>query len=244
MPEGIKDEIMVAHNKASANEKLITPELSEIVEKCGCSLAGLEFRIKTIESFQRKVETDMGEKGLQQDTVISNMRDLVRYTSVSMPENLVNDCSIILNDLESKGYSLVEVKNTWTDSRNPYNGINVTLMSPNGQKFELQFHTPQSLEVKEVMHKLYEEARLPTTTLERKNELAKQMSVMSHKLIRPKNIEHIQNRKFPVIEQRENNRNNNPHERISLDERVKQIQQSIKNSQIKNRSTGLDTRDR
>ena len=40
-----------------------------------------------------------------------------------------------------KGYESVKVKNFWTNKGNPYNGINCTFKTPDGQRFEVQFHT-------------------------------------------------------------------------------------------------------
>ena len=81
------------------------------------------------------------------------------------------------------------------DKNNPYNGINTTVQASNGQKFEVQYHTDESFEIKnEKMHELYEEQRLIS------NEKSKQYSVLRDKMFAisdnmqvPKNIEVIKN---------------------------------------------------
>ena len=148
----------------------------------------------------------------------------MRYTSVSGVNKLVGNYTSVLNDLIDNGYRVIEVKNTWIDDKNPYKGVNVSILAPSGQKFELQFHTPESLEAKEVMHKLYEEARLPTTPLGRKNELVKEMCEISRVLEKPKNIELLKSIKNDVT--KTINSDKNKDERISLDDRIKKAKQS------------------
>ena len=44
-------------------------------------------------------------------------------------------------------------------------GINVEMRSPSGQPFELQFHTPDSYNIKSYTHDLYDIIRDPTQPL-------------------------------------------------------------------------------
>lgn len=87
----------------------------------------------------------------------------------------------------------MKLKNTWLDEMNPYNGINVQIEAPNGQVFELQFHTPESFELKNgVLHELYEQLRC----IDNENiimELVERMQELSNQLVRPNNIKDIQN---------------------------------------------------
>lgn len=101
------------------------------------------------------------------------------------------------DSLENKGYSIVKVKNTWTDVGNPYNGINVQLEAPNGQKIELQFHTQESFELKnsEAMYSLYEQARVLEPNSDEYFEIEDKMFELSDSLEVPDNIESIENHK-------------------------------------------------
>lgn len=58
------------------------------------------------------------------------------------------------------GYNTVEVKNYWRNKRNPYNGVNTILRSPDGQTFEIQYYTPESYKIKDKMHSDYEKWRI------------------------------------------------------------------------------------
>jgi hypothetical protein len=54
-------------------------------------------------------------------------------------------------------------KNHWNDSQ--YKGINTRWLTPQGQLFEVQFHTAESYHAKqEVTHKAYERIRNPLTS--------------------------------------------------------------------------------
>ena len=91
--------------------------------------------------------------------------------------------------MERQGYKVAAINDFWqkagTTFDTGYRGINATLISPNGQKFELQFHTPESFKLKMETHSLYEEVRLPTTPKTRKDELRKLQIEMANKISIP-----------------------------------------------------------
>jgi hypothetical protein len=63
--------------------------------------------------------------------------------------------------LQEKGYNIIAVKNHWLNPYDPYQGVNVKILSPSEQKFELQFHTRESFDLKSgELHELYEKQRL------------------------------------------------------------------------------------
>ena len=68
--------------------------------------------------------------------------------------------------IKSEGFELVKLKNLWTEEQ--YKGINSQWRRPEtGLRFEVQFHTPESLEAKELTHKAYERIRGPASPAER-----------------------------------------------------------------------------
>jgi hypothetical protein len=91
------------------------------------------------------------------------------------------------------GYNTVKVKNSWLDKDNPYNGINTIIQAPNGQKFELQYHTPESFGLKNgKLHELYEKQRVITDKdSEEYIDLTDKMFELSDKLAMPINIERV-----------------------------------------------------
>jgi hypothetical protein len=93
--------------------------------------------------------------------------------------------------LEKKGFKTARIKNTLANEDAPYRGVNCVIQAPDETMFELQFHTPKSLEVKEVNHKLYEEQRLDDTPEERKEELGRIMSENCKSIPTPEGLDKI-----------------------------------------------------
>jgi len=181
-----------AYLTAVEREPKITNDLQKITDEVGGELVGLDFRLKTPESFARKISTDMMETGEPENSIISKIYDTIRYTNVSTPEKLVEIYGGTVEKFEKLGYHLNRVKNTWCIPNASYKGVNAVFQSPLGDNFELQFHTTESFALKQGnLHKLYEERRLTSTSQQRKSELDNIMVELSSKLKIPKNIDKI-----------------------------------------------------
>ena len=122
-----------------------------------------------------------------------NMYDVVRYTYQSKPESMVKDYEFARTELEAKGYKFVQVKNSWLDKANPYNGVNIKMSDKNGNKFELQFHTQESLVIKNgKMHELYEkQRRIKDVNSKEYADLKNEMKKISNGMEKPSDIERI-----------------------------------------------------
>lgn len=182
-----------AYNREVANEPAITEALKKIAEANKLKMEGIENRIKTKASYLRKINKKT--RGSTDPKIIKGItesaNDTIRYTYMGEPDKLVDNFETVSRELRDQGYTLIDINNTWLDKKNPYNGLNTTFETPTGQKFEIQFHTPESLRVKEEMHKLYEEQRLETTPPQRKVELMQQMADMAEGMQAPAGIEKI-----------------------------------------------------
>ena len=120
------------------------------------------------------------------------MNDVIRYTMVSSPKDLVKNLNKTKKLFDNDSYKLLRVKNSWTNKDMAYKGVNCVFQSPNGEKFEVQFHTPESFSMKQnELHKMYEEQRLSTTSAARRAELENMMLEVSKTLEVPKDIEEI-----------------------------------------------------
>lgn len=152
------------------NEEKITKEITDLAKKAGVENIGLDFRLKTEKSALRKAKEERkNNPNLKSDKqALKSMWDLVRYTQGGTPDNLVEKGKQTLSELQSKGYKVYQIKNYWLDENSPYKGINVKMLSPEGQKFELQFHTPHNAGVKEKLHKVYEKDREETNPEKKK----------------------------------------------------------------------------
>lgn len=144
-----------------SKEENITKDVTSVAEKNNVENIGLEFRVKTKSSASDKARRDVKEKGGTQSEAAKDFSDLIRYTQGGTPDNLVEKGFQSLKLLQEKGYKIRKVKNFWLDADNPYNGVNVQLESPepDSVRLEIQFNTQHNVNVKEKMHKYYEEAR-------------------------------------------------------------------------------------
>lgn len=184
-----------AYNKIVLNEPLITKDLQEVAKASGTELVGLEYRLKSKESYLRKVNMDSNnslDSKIIDDTIAST-NDVIRFTYQSSHEDLVNKYFEVNNLLREKGYEQIKLKNTWLIKSNPYKGINCNYVTSSGQKFEIQYHTPESFELKNgELHNLYEKWRIINDKSSKEAiELSSKMSELSSKLKYPKDIDKV-----------------------------------------------------
>lgn len=167
--------------------------MKNAVSKGTGHLEGLDYRIKGIQSLQRKLQSKAVQKNITVSDYSEKVTDVLRYTNVSEANNLYSDYKIIVKNLNELNYNVIEVTNTF-EGASAYKGINTLVKDDTGYVFELQFHTPKSLEIKEVNHKLYEEYRLDTTSNERRLELEKEMRANAESIPIPKSIGKIKDK--------------------------------------------------
>lgn len=103
--------------------------------------------------------------------------DSLRYTFVLPFETYADGVRRTIESLRESGYLVPENKiwNAWqiagSDKDRGYRGINITVISSENQKFELQFHTRESFKLKDETHFLYEELRSAAISTRREEEL-------------------------------------------------------------------------
>jgi hypothetical protein len=183
-------QVIKFHDRAVEAERSLTPRLLEISERSGVPMAGLENRLKSLESSRRKVADRLAEQGIGGDAapVIAGMNDAVRYTFTSADATYVSDVTHVVGQLEAAGLERVRWHLSWPDDG--YQGLNTSWRDPaTGQLFEVQFHTPGSFAMKEHTHALYEERRLPGITAERDAVLRAEESELYRQVSRPPGVE-------------------------------------------------------
>ena len=151
---------------AQQEEPAVTA-LLQSMEGDHARLSGLEFRFKSVESLSRKLEHFSHKYST---SLMDNARknaDTLRYTMLIDPEFYAGTTKEILDKFTSAGYAVTRFSNTWDSTA--YKGINTYLQSPSGMVFELQFHTPESFDVKMRAHEYYEIARSDDATEEEIN---------------------------------------------------------------------------
>lgn len=180
---------------ATAAEPELTALLSGLATEHGGKMEGLKYRVKTADSLARKIEGDIAEarnngKALSAAEAGAKMFDVNRYTTVHPEASYVASTQATLDALRAQGYKL-NVKNFWNVDGNPYRSINVQVTAPNGQKFELQLHTPKSLHVKETgLHPLYEKFRVEPSQAKR-DAYSREMHVFAATIPEPPGVRNI-----------------------------------------------------
>lgn len=179
---------MLYYNRTVKKEPEITAQVTETARQAGMGMAGEECRVKSRNSYFKKIrrKCDPRENGYE-------VKDILRYTYTASGEELAEKISKVIEMYSNSGYNTVEIKNYWLDGQNPYNGINTTMRSPEGLPFELQYHTPESFEIKNgKMHELYEKQRPIKDVSSREYiELGDRMFELSDSMEIPKGIEKV-----------------------------------------------------
>lgn len=178
---------MIYYNKALQKEPQITEFIKKQAVENGFKIQGLNYRIKSKESYLRKIESKYSDNGNKYE-----INDILRYTYIGSNNKLTEKTLYNIQDMKQKGYETIKIKNTWNDKNNPYKGINTIVKDKDGFKFEVQYHTQESFNLKNnEMHELYEKARVLEKNSEEYLNLSKQMFDMSEKLHIPKDIEKV-----------------------------------------------------
>lgn len=176
---------------AAQAEPAVTEALTDIAGTEGAKLVGLEHRLKTVDSLTDKLTRQASTRGggTTEEMVATearSIRDTLRYTIQSDDRRYGGTFEATRSELEARGFRLQKVSNTWAEpgspQAGPYRGINTQWATPDGQPFELQFHTAESFKVKMETHAMYEEFRNPATSAARRLELNRIMTEMSDRI--------------------------------------------------------------
>jgi hypothetical protein len=155
-------------------EQTLTKDMGEAERQnaSGGWLAGLEYRRKGEDRLKEKIaEKVEHEPGRTPAGVVREINDAVRYTFCFDREHYAGGYWDVKQRLEAREYTMIYSKNHWRDDPE-YKGINTRWISPEGQRFEVQFHTPESFHAKQqVTHRCYERLRNPLTQDDERQEL-------------------------------------------------------------------------
>ena len=181
--------------KALKVEPIITKDVVSAVEKSGGSMYGLENRIKQPTSIAAKIGQDAREEDISVSQAAKEIKDVIRYTSITNDAKFVKSYQDVKAYLESEGYSEATCKNYFTlyrDGKSRHKAVQCVYLDPVGNRFELQFHTPASQAAKELKIPIYEARRKSGLSKERQNELEKQMTELAEQVSDPKGVFSIQ----------------------------------------------------
>jgi hypothetical protein len=144
---------------ARENEPGITRLMTRLASESGGRMEGLEHRLKGRVSLARKIHGDVIEKGVSSMDAARQINDSVRYTMMLPHGDYTDGIMFVRRTLESEGFVIRNVKNFWVPG-NDYKGVHFIVADPKGVLFELQFHTDESMRVKNIVHGIYEKWRV------------------------------------------------------------------------------------
>jgi len=158
-------------DRARQAEQKLTDSMTAIeAEIPGANLVGLDHCLKHEDRFKDKVAENLSLKpGSSADKEASAVSDAVRYTCQLPSDGYTRGYEEACSRLQLDGYSLIRSKNLWGEEQ--YKGINSRWQTSTGQLFEIQFHTRESFEAKQLTHPAYERIRSNLATKEETGEL-------------------------------------------------------------------------
>jgi hypothetical protein len=127
-------------------------------------LEGFESRLKGDDRLKEKIAEQLeAEPGKSAHEALRQVPDAIRYTFCLQAERYASGYYAIKEQLETLGYDMYASRNSWSSAE--YRGINTRWVTPAGQRFEVQCHTPESFDAKQnVTHRCYERLRNPLTS--------------------------------------------------------------------------------
>ena len=134
-------------------------------------LVGLEHMLKGVDRLKEKIAERLRySPHLSPRQAAGEVPDAVRFTLEYSESSYTDGVQADVERLEDAGYKLLKLKNLW--AKDQYKGINSQWGIPEtGLRVEVQFHTPQSREAKELTHQAYERLRDPLTGKAEEREL-------------------------------------------------------------------------
>jgi hypothetical protein len=124
----------------------------------GRRLAGLKNMLKGEDRLKEKIADYLRVPGVTVREALGMVPDAVRFTFTYSTERYADGVRADVERLTAEGFELMKLKNLWANEQ--YKGINSQWRRPEtGLRFEMQFHTSESLEAKELTHKAYERLR-------------------------------------------------------------------------------------
>jgi hypothetical protein len=155
-------------------EPAITADLREIEQNnsLGGYLTGLEHRLKGTTRLKEKIAEKLEFSiGATADEAVAQISDAVRYTFCFGSASYASGCRKVRDELESGGYRMTYSQNHWIGN-DQYKGINTRWETMAGDRFELQFHTTESVHAKQQLtHRSYERLRAPDLSRAERAEL-------------------------------------------------------------------------
>jgi hypothetical protein len=177
--------------RISAAEQEISPIMREVEATLpGTRLAGYENRLKGESRFKEKVAQELSDKpDMSVEEILGTIPDAIRYTFEFQSDQYLTKYRESCQHLMRSGCELILTRNYWGNDE--YKGVNTRWITSGGQKFEVQFHTVESFQAKQLTHQAYERLRSPSLVGSELPELETYQKMVSSKIPNPKGVENI-----------------------------------------------------
>ena len=178
-------------HEAKQRVQSIADNVIQSIHEAGGEAYGLEHKLKTQGSIQRKIDTDSKEKGISVSDAASSIKDAVRFTMISPDDRFVSNYNAFKKSMSEKGYTETTCKNYWQayqQGKVKHKSVTSVFSTEDDYPFEVQFQTPSSQKVKDAKTPIYEERRRPGLSEKRKAELEEAMTKLAESIPTPKDI--------------------------------------------------------
>ncbi|MEC5114661.1 XopAD/skwp family type III secretion system effector, partial [Xanthomonas oryzae] len=157
-PQDIALKAQTLLGRARQMEPQVTDMLQNIAARHGGQLAGTQHQLKSYSSLQEKLKQRVALKKQSLEEAAASVNDALRYSVVLEPQGFTAGLRAVLAALDDQGHARVKLTNQFTEYPPSFKAINLTLRSPEGALWEIQFHTPETFALKERFHDLYKRA--------------------------------------------------------------------------------------
>lgn len=166
---------------ASGRHDLVTADLVAAIPP-GDKAHQLDHRVKGPDSLARKFWT------ASQRNRPALTDDVLRYTVLAAsPDTLVDSTRQTVDRLVDRGWTVDSAHHSYVDDSR-YKGVHVIMRDPSRQQVEVQFHTPESAEVKARTTRLYEVERDPRQPRQRRSDARAECIRLSAAMTTPADI--------------------------------------------------------
>lgn len=162
---GKSDSVQDAYDQRIERGRKITDDMIAISDSLGSRMMGLENCFKGGDSTARKIDKvkSKNSEELSDDAALGKMDDVVRYTFKCGHDTMAQQIVDFESELKRGGYEIVERDNKFlpTSDGKPrnYKAVHLQVKSPDGEVFEVQIHSEESVKVKNQNHEHFERQR-------------------------------------------------------------------------------------
>jgi hypothetical protein len=180
-----------AVDRVSKAEPEVTRTIKGVeTETPGAHLVGLQYCLKGEERYKEKVAAEVRlkpERSIAE--ILARVPDAIRYTFECGEDHYMDSYQDICGKLEERGNELLVRRNCWDDP--DYKGVNTRWLTTDGQTFEVQIHTADSFQAKQLTHVAYERLRTGVATGAERPELESFQQAVTSSIPVPRGVEAI-----------------------------------------------------